>query len=75
MLNEPIAKAIMVMGILRPMPTRSLTFFLWAATMMAPAQKKWAREAFPDFYTQRQQLLKKQGENVVKLAGLKVLLF
>jgi hypothetical protein len=39
---------------------------------MAPAQKKWAREAFPEFYTQRQSLLKRQGENVVKLAGLKL---
>ena len=40
MLIEPSAKAPMVKGMARPMPSSSLTFVLCAATRIAPAQKK-----------------------------------
>ena len=39
---------------------------------MSPAQKQWARERYPEFYAQRQKLVHKQAENLVKLADLKI---
>ena len=38
--SEARKKAAKVQGIVRPRPSSSLTFFLWVATRMAPAQKK-----------------------------------
>jgi hypothetical protein len=39
---------------------------------MSPAQKKLAREMFPRFYQERQQLLDQQTQNLRKLASLKL---
>lgn len=40
--------------------------------LMSPAQKKRAKELFPEFYAQRKKLLKKQAKNLVRLATLKL---
>lgn len=40
--------------------------------LMAPAQKKRAKELFPEFYRERKKLLKQQAKNVVRLANLKL---
>lgn len=39
---------------------------------MSPAQKKRAKELFPEFYSQRKRLLKQQTKNVFRLAKLKL---
>lgn len=39
---------------------------------MSPAQKKRAKELFPEFYSQRKRLLKQQSKNVFRLAKLKL---
>ena len=50
-------------------------FEIWFARnfdLMSPAQKKWARDHYPEFYQARQKLVKKQAKNLVKLANLKI---
>lgn len=37
-----------------------------------PASKEWAREALPRFYSKREQLLKRQTENLHRLASIKL---
>lgn len=39
---------------------------------MAPAEKKRAKELFPEFYAERMRMLKKNAENAVRLAKLKL---
>lgn len=40
--------------------------------MMNPADKKRAKELYPEFYTQRKKLLKQQAKNLVNLARIKI---
>lgn len=50
-------------------------FQLWFAKefdMMNPADKKRAKELYPEFYTQRKKLLKQQAKNLVNLARIKI---
>ena len=50
-------------------------FQLWFAKefdLMDPAQKKRAKELYPEFYAQRKKLLKKQTKNLFNLAKLKL---
>ena len=39
---------------------------------MSPAQKAWARKAFPRFYQERQELLKRKTDELYRLAKLKL---
>jgi DNA-dependent RNA polymerase auxiliary subunit epsilon len=50
-------------------------FQLWFAKeydRMSPAEKKRAKELYPEFYAQRKKLLKKQAKNLVRLASIKL---
>jgi DNA-dependent RNA polymerase auxiliary subunit epsilon len=50
-------------------------FQLWFAQeydRMSPAEKKRAKELYPEFYAQRKKLLKKQAKNLVRLASIKL---
>lgn len=50
-------------------------FQLWFAKeydRMSPAEKKRAKELYPDFYRQRKKLLKKQAKNLIRLAQIKL---
>lgn len=40
--------------------------------LMSPAQKKWAKEKYPEFYAERKKLLKKQAKNLFDLARIKL---
>lgn len=40
--------------------------------LMDPAQKKRAKELYPEFYAQRKKLLKQQAKNLVRLAKIKL---
>lgn len=50
-------------------------FQMWFAQNfdhMSPADKKRAKELYPEFYKERKQLLKKQAKNLMKFAKLKL---
>lgn len=50
-------------------------FQLWFAKeydRMSPAEKKRAKELYPDFYRQRKKLLKQQAKNLIRLAQIKL---
>lgn len=40
--------------------------------MMSPAQKKRAKELYPEFYKQRKKLVKQQAKNLIRFANLKL---